>query len=247
MEGIKPMSSITTTTGSIERQVSHEGVRNRLLDALTFSSGAIDSISFLGLGKVFTAFMTGNVAFLGMKIAGSPQPRLVSVLASMAAFAVGIFLATIISGEQKSGVMWSPRTTLVLGVSLLAHLGFVAIWFANSGRPDASLFPILLAVWALAMGLQSGAVRKLHVEGIFTTAATGTLMVLASDVVNWKKTVDERRRARFILLSLCIGATAGASLFFHAPIFAPVLPLVITAGVVLTAARVDWSSEAQEA
>ena len=243
------MSSITTTTGSIERQVSNVGVRNRLFDALTLSSGAIDSISFLGLGKVFTAFMTGNVAFLGMGIAGNTMPRVASVLASMIAFAVGIYLATIIqsSGEQKSDVIWSPRTTLVLGVSLLAHLGFVAIWFANSGRPDASLFPILLAVWALAMGLQSGAVRKLHVEGIFTTAATGTLMVLASDVVNWKKTVDERRRARFVLLSLCIGATAGAYLFFHAPIFAPVLPLVITAGVVLTAARVHWSYDASAA
>jgi len=247
MEGIKPMSSITTTTGSIERQVSHEGVRNRLLDALTFSSGAIDSISFLGLGKVFTAFMTGNVAFLGMKIAGSPQPRLVSVLASMVAFAVGIFLATIISGEQKSGVMWSPRTTFTLGVSLLADLGFVAIWFANSGRPSDGAVPILLAVWGLAMGLQSGAVRKLKVEGIFTTAATGTFMVLAADAVNWKKTRDERRRARFILLSLVIGAIAGAYLFFHATIFAPVLPLVVTAGVVLTAATVRWSSDASTA
>ena len=243
------MSTVTTTAGSIEHQISHVGVRNWLLDGLTVSSGAIDSISFLGLGKVFTAFMTGNVAFLGMGIAGNTTPRVASVLASMVAFAVGIYLATIIqsSGEQKSDVIWSPRTTLVLGVSLLAQLGFVAIWLANSGRPDASLFPILLAVWALAMGLQSGAVRKLHVEGIFTTAATGTLMVLASDVVNWKKTVDERRRARFVLLSLCIGATAGAYLFFHAPIFAPVLPLVITAGVVLTAARVHWSSDAQEA
>src|SRR6478672_11291905 len=129
MEGIKLMSSITTTTGSIERQVSHEGVRNRLLDALTFSSGAIDSISFLGLGKVLTAFMKVNVAFLGMGIAGNPAPRIVSVLAAMAGFAVGISLATKItsSGEQqKTGVAWSPRTTSALGVSLLAHLGFVA-------------------------------------------------------------------------------------------------------------------------
>jgi uncharacterized membrane protein YoaK (UPF0700 family) len=243
------MSTIATTTGTVERPISNVGVRNRLFEALTLSSGAVDSISFLGLGKVFTAFMTGNVAFLGMGIAGNPAPRIVSVLASMAAFAVGIYIATTItsSDEKKSGVIWSPRTTIVLGVSLLAHLGFVAIWFANNGRPGANAIPILLAVWALAMGLQSGAVRKLHVEGIFTTAATGTFMVLASDVVNWKKTVDERRRARFVLISLVIGATAGAYLFFHAPIFAPVLPLVVTAGVVLTAAKVNWSSDAQEA
>src|SRR5258707_1108434 len=249
MKGIKLMSTVATYTGSIERQISHVGVRNWLFDALTLSSGAIDSISFLGLGKVFTAFMTGNVAFLGMGIAGNPAPRVVSVVASMVAFAVGIYIATMItsSDEKKSDVIWSPRRTIILGVSLLAHLGFVAIWFANSGRPGANVIPILLAVWALAMGLQSGAVRKLHVEGIFTTAATGTLMVLAADLVNWRLTRDERRRARGVLISLFIGATAGAYLFFHAPIFAPVLPLVVTAGVVLTAARVNWSSDASAA
>src|SRR5258707_5183133 len=212
MRGIKLMSTVTTTTGSIERQISHVGVRNWLFDGLTLSSGAVDSISFLGLGKVFTAFMTGNVAFFGMGIVGNPVPRIVSVLASMAAFAVGIYLATRIasSGEQKSGVIWSPRTTFSLGVALLAHLGFVAIWFANSGRPGASAIPILLAVWALAMGLQSGAVRKLHVEGIFTTAATGTFMVLAADLVNCRLTRDERRRAPGVLISLVTGPTAGA-------------------------------------
>jgi uncharacterized membrane protein YoaK (UPF0700 family) len=243
------MSTITTATGTIERQISEVRIRHWLLDALTVSSGSIDSISFLGLGKVFTAFMTGNVAFLGMGIAGNPVPRIVSVLASMAGFAVGIYFATRIasSDKQKSGVSWSPRTTFALGVSLLAHLCFAAIWFATSGRPGASAVPILLAVWALAMGLQSGAVRKLHVEGIFTTAATGTFIVLASDLVNWRLTRDERRRYRGVLISLVIGATAGAYLFFHAPIFAPVLPLVITAGVTVTAARVQWSSDAPAA
>jgi uncharacterized membrane protein YoaK (UPF0700 family) len=242
------MSTVTTSTESIERQISDVGVRNWLLDALTVSSGAVDSISFLALGKVFTAFMTGNVAFLGMGLAGSTAPRIVSVLASMVAFAVGVYLATRItsSGEQKSGVIWSPRTTFALGVSLLAHLCFVAIWFANSGRPGASAVPILLAVWALAMGLQSAAVRKLNVAGIFTTAATATVIFLASDLVNWRLTGDERRRMQGILISLAIGATAGAYLFFHAPIYAPALPLVITAGVVGTAARVHWSSDAPE-
>ena len=47
---------------------------------------------------------------------------------------------------------------------------------------------------------------------------------------------DERRRLRSILVSLVIGATAGGLLLIHAPIYAPVLPLVITVGVVAIAA-----------
>src|SRR5260370_30829368 len=133
MKGIKLMSTVATYTGSIERQINHVGVRNWLFDALTLSSGSIDSISFLGLGKVFTAFMTGNVAFLGMGIAGNPAPRIVSVVASMVAFALGIYLATTISGEQKSGVIWSPRATVTLGLSLLAHLRFTASLVSHRG------------------------------------------------------------------------------------------------------------------
>jgi len=49
----------------VEMRPGDIGVRDLLLNGLTFSSGAVDAISFLTLGKVFTAFMTGNIAFLG--------------------------------------------------------------------------------------------------------------------------------------------------------------------------------------
>jgi uncharacterized membrane protein YoaK (UPF0700 family) len=119
----------------------------------------------------------------------------------------------------------------------LAHLCFVLIWFATSARPGDNLIPVLLAAWALAMGMQSAAVRSLNVGGIFTTAATATFIFLFGAVANGVSlTGDERRRMRGILVSLTIGATLGGLLLIHAPIYAPVLPLVITVGVVATAA-----------
>jgi len=84
-------------------------VRDLLLNGLTFSSGAVDAISFLELGKVFTAFMTGNVAFLGMRAADAGGPGWSAIIASMAAFAVGVYLGTLIvnsKGDGPSGV-WS--------------------------------------------------------------------------------------------------------------------------------------------
>src|SRR5258706_6103576 len=42
--------------------------RDRVLPALlilTFVTGLVDAVSFLGLGHVFTANMTGNIVFLG--------------------------------------------------------------------------------------------------------------------------------------------------------------------------------------
>jgi uncharacterized membrane protein YoaK (UPF0700 family) len=237
--------SVTTSVGRADRQISY--VR-WLLNALTVSSGAVDAISFLALGKIFTAFMTGNIAFLGMGIAGYPgAPHIMLVLASMAGFAGGIYLATRITrskqpaahdGEQPT-ILWPRRTTFALGISLLPHLCFLVIWFATSGRPGESVISVLLVLWALAMGIQSTAVRHLDIGGIFTTAATATFIFVVSDLANNRPlTSDEHRRLRGVLVSLVIGATAGGLLLMHAPIYAPVLPFVITVGVVATAARV---------
>jgi len=249
-------NSVTTAVERANHQVSDVTMRNRLLDALTFSSGAVDAVSFLALGKVFTAFVTGNVAFLGMAIAsttgsaiyGVAPPRVTWVLASLAGFAGGIYLGTKIvrssrqpashKGEQPNGVVWPDRTTFALGLSLLPHLCFVLIWFATSARPGDNVIPVLLATWALAMGMQSAAVRNLNVGGIFTTAATATFIFLFGAVANGVPlTGDERRRMRGVLVSLAIGATAGGLLLIHAPIYAPVLPMIITAGVVAIAAK----------
>src|SRR4029450_6258062 len=162
-------NSVTTAVGKIEGEINYVSVRNGLLNALTISSGAVDAVSFLALGKVFTAFMTGNFAFLGMAIAsatgsttyGVVPPRVISVLAAMAGFAVGGFLATQIvrphaphGVEQAPGVVWPARTTAALGISLLAHLCFVLIWFATSARPGDNIIPVLLAVWGVATRME---------------------------------------------------------------------------------------------
>src|SRR5580704_1564535 len=91
-------------------------VRDLLLFALTVSSGAVDAISFLALGKVFTAFMTGNLAFLGMGIAGSAgAPGRLAVLASMAGFAGGVYICTIIvtPSRQPATQQSEPATKVV--------------------------------------------------------------------------------------------------------------------------------------
>src|SRR5713226_3963324 len=214
-------------------------VRDLLLNALTVSSGAIDAISFLALGKVFSAFMTGNIAFLGLRVAGaSNAPGVVAILVSMAAFAAGVYLSTrIVKGSENSGI-WSQRGTVALGISLIAHAVLLVVWFASNGQPSVDVAHVLLGSWAFAMGMQSAAVRRLHLDGVFTTAATATIIFLVGDLANWSATVTERRRLAGVLVSLFVGATAGGLLLVHAHIYAPVLPFVITAAAVATAAIV---------
>src|ERR1700752_5123061 len=123
------MSTSRTPVATVDRKLQQVAVRNWLLDGLTVSSGAVDAISFMALGKVFTAFMTGNIAFLGMALAsqtganayGVTPPRVLSVLAAMVGFAIGIYTATSIVGKpggddakKSAAAVWPHRTTVAL-------------------------------------------------------------------------------------------------------------------------------------
>src|SRR5919109_4321840 len=83
--------------------------RDLRLVGLTFSSGAVDAIAFLGLGKVFTAFQTGNLVFLGIGLADAGGPKVVRAGGSLLCFAAGVTLATpIVRASHGSGV-WPAR------------------------------------------------------------------------------------------------------------------------------------------
>lgn len=60
-----------------------------VLLALTVVSGLIDAVSYLGLGHVFTANMTGNVVVLGFAAAGAPGFSVPHTVTSLACFLVG--------------------------------------------------------------------------------------------------------------------------------------------------------------
>src|SRR5258708_15244770 len=113
-------------------------VRDLLLNALTFSSGAVDAISFLELGKVFTAFMTGNIAFLGLRVAGAGGPGWSAIITAMAAFAVGVYLGTLIDKSKRDGTssVWPHHVTVALGLSLIGHVEFQILSLAVRGRPS---------------------------------------------------------------------------------------------------------------
>jgi uncharacterized membrane protein YoaK (UPF0700 family) len=211
------------------RRPSPSAVRDLLLIGLTFSSGAVDAISFLALGKVFTAFMTGNVVFLGFLWAGANGPGVARVVAALAAFGAGVFLATRIVRPSKGSGLWPGRVSVALGVAALWQVAFLAIWATADGRPSSGTAAVLVGVSALAMGMHSGAVLSLGVRGVFTTAATATLMFLSSD---FPESAAERMRLAGVLVALLAGAVAGGVLLIHARVVAPVLPLVTSALVV---------------
>jgi uncharacterized membrane protein YoaK (UPF0700 family) len=217
------------------RRPSPETVRDVLLVGLAVASGAVDAISWLALGGVFTAFMTGNIVFLALGVTGAGGPSATRVAVSLVAFAAGVLLSVQIVKASRGAGVWPRRVSIALGVSALAQAAFLAEWMATSGQPSTGAAYVLIGLWALAMGVQSGAVMSLGVTGVFTTAATATLIDLMSDIAGWSQSAIEKRRFVGVLVGLFAGAAAGAVLVVHARDYAPVLPLIATVLVIAAA------------
>jgi uncharacterized membrane protein YoaK (UPF0700 family) len=135
----------------------------------------------------------------------------------------------------KGAELWPRRVSIALGVAALAQACFLAGWLAASDLPSTGAAALLLALYALAMGFQSGAVMALGVKAVFTTAATATVIGLMSDMAGWSRSEQERRRFAGVLVGLCAGAAAGGLLLEHANAWAPVLPLIVTVLVIAVA------------
>ena len=80
----------------------------RVLLVLTVTTGIIDAVSYLGLGRVFSANMTGNVVLLGFGIAGTGGLPVIAPLVSGFAFLIGAAaagrLAIVIAGHRRRQV-----------------------------------------------------------------------------------------------------------------------------------------------
>jgi uncharacterized membrane protein YoaK (UPF0700 family) len=177
---------------------------------LTFTTGLIDATSYLGLGHVFTANMTGNVVLLGFGIAGTPGLPVVSPIVSLVAFLAGAgaggFLASKIADRHARHVGSALGIEVVL-ITIAAVLAAVAHVRANTLSGD-----VIVALLAFAMGVRNATVRRIAVPDLTTTVLTLTLTGLAADsrLAGGSGTGTTRRVSAFA--AMLTGAVAGALL-----------------------------------
>src|SRR5262245_12176272 len=153
-----------------------------MLLALTVVTGVVDAVSFLGLGHVFTANMTGNVVFLGFAAAGAPglsiSRSLVSLVAFLAGAALGGRLGAAMADSRRKA--WLMTASLIEGLLLLAAALAALVIDRHLASTESNLYAGI-ALTALAMGLRNATVRRLAVPDLTTTVLTLTLTGLAAD------------------------------------------------------------------
>ena len=206
---------------------------------LTFVTGLVDAVSYLRLGHVFVANMTGNVVFLGF----SADPRsglsaAASVIA-IAGFVLGAFAGGRAAHHRSARHLrgwlagaFAAEALIIGAVAALAGVGLLA--YAGDGRFAT------IAILASALGVQNSTVRHLGAPDLTTTVLTLTLTGVAADSTLAGGPGSRPHRRLGSVAVMLAGAAAGAGILQLSPtavIALAAILVAVVAGTFATATR----------
>ncbi len=223
---------------------SRHGPLPALLLALTFLTGVVDAASYLRLGHVFVANMTGNIVFVGFALAGSASISLPASLAALGAFLLGAFTGGWLAAhetEHRGHLLRAATGTQVL----LIVVALVVALTAEAPTREGARFALIVPL-AAAMGVQNAAVARLGVPELTTTVLTKTLTSIASEVRILGGAGSQIPRRGLAVGAMLLGALCGGLLALNVSVAATLglalalAALVAGAAHVLSGGHPDW-------
>ena len=182
-----------------------------VLLGMTAVTGLVDAVSFLSLGRVFTANMTGNIVLLAFAAAHVPGLSIARSLTALLAFLVGAILGgRVMAGANPDSQIRFASQAFLLELAFLLAASFCAIGYRAELLEDSFRPFALIALTALAMGTRNAAVRKLAIPDLTTTVLTLTITGIGADssLANGNNPRLTRRVAS--VAAMFVGAALGA-------------------------------------
>jgi uncharacterized membrane protein YoaK (UPF0700 family) len=194
---------------------------------LTFSTGLIDAVSFIALGHVFTANMTGNVVFIAFAVAGVPDLSVARSLVSLGSFMLGAVIGGRLNLHLSGGARrrWVNVAAATETFFLLLALAVALLGGNPHNQVGTKIAYAVIVFTGIAMGVRNAVVRKLAIPDLTTTVLTLTVTGLAAE-----STLGGGNNQRWFtraaaILTMLIGAFTGALLLR----FGLAVPLVVSA------------------
>lgn len=222
-----------------------------ILMVLTFVTGVVDSVSYLTLGHVFVANMTGNVVFLGFAAGGAEDLSVAAAAVAISSF----FLGALIGGRLESST--GQHRGRFLALSTYAEFAAVAaglvVSMASFQAGERVSAYALIVILGFAMGLQNATARGLRIPDLTTTVLTLTVAGIAADsrLAGGKSSNTGRRM--LAILAMLAGALAGTVLILQAGVSAALalavalLASTAIAGYRLSSSSAAWTAPARNA
>ncbi|MHC2115037.1 YoaK family protein [Stenotrophomonas geniculata] len=201
------------------------GRSSRGLALLSFCAGSMDAIAVFSLGGVFTSAMSGNTIILGLALGQGHLTTAAHTGMALLNYLIGVAATSALVAVFNRGLLWA----LILEALLLVL--FTATWLSfDTPHGSASVYG-LIALSAIAMGLQGGIGRAVGAPGIMTVIFTSTYTAIVGSIV--ERAIARSRplltplalgQLRALLAYLC-GALIAAVCTKHSHAFLPLLPL----------------------
>jgi uncharacterized membrane protein YoaK (UPF0700 family) len=203
--------------------------RDALVVVLTLTTGAVDAVTYLRLGKVFSSVITGNLALLGVSAGQHDATLALNGGLALAGYGTGVLLGMPLARTPERGQPpWPMRVTATLSAELALLVAFSALWLVSGAHRGTSDRLALLMIAAAAMGMQSTAVRRLGQMSTtyLTSTLTGVLSAFALIRVpsEWPRSVG-------VLAAMVTGAVLGALAAVRSPGWVPAAVLAPLAAV----------------
>ncbi len=143
--------------------------------SLTFVAGFCDTATFVHLGGVFSAHVTGNFVLFSAALAQGIGAEDYIKIATFPFFVLGVMLATLLYGRAATGtdnarkLLWLLTAILALCAAIAASLGL------SQGQIHLGAVDVALT-FALVVALAAQNTIHHFVPGPMTTVMTGTVM-----------------------------------------------------------------------
>jgi uncharacterized membrane protein YoaK (UPF0700 family) len=204
---------------------------------LTGVSGLVDATSYLQLGHVFVANMTGNIVFLGFALAGATGISLPNSAVAIASFLVGAFAAARLARRRER----ERAGLLRIVTAIQCVIVVLAIAFGLASRPPNGVMAYaVVGLLAAAMGAQSATTSRLAIPGFNSTVVLTTMLSTLAAESRWAGGSGANNGRRVLAIaSMFGGGLVGAALTLRTVWLAPLL----VAALVLAVASVASSAQ----
>jgi uncharacterized membrane protein YoaK (UPF0700 family) len=212
-----------------------------LLVSMTLVTGLVDAFSYLVLGHVFVANMTGNIVLLGFALAGAPGFSITASAAALASFFAGALIGGRIAARHGGhrGRLHS-RAAAIQAVFLAAAVILAAL----SGSPVTAGYRYALIVGlGAAMGIQNAAARKIAVPDLTTTVLTLTITGMAADSALAGGPGSKAGSRLVAVATMLAGAVIGAVLVRHTAVCYPLAIALVTIVIGAVTSRILGKSD----
>jgi len=196
---------------------------------MTAVTGLVDAVSFLSLGHVFTANMTGNIVLLAFASTGVPQVSLARSITALLGFLAGAAIGgRIMAGASAVVQLRAASSVFALEIVFLVGATLAALGYSVVSSTHFLRLYVMIAFTAIAMGMRNAAVRKLAVPDLTTTVLTLTITGLAADSSLARGTNPRLQRRIAAVVAMFAGAALGSIILRHSVFMALAFSAVLS-------------------